>query len=74
MELKVKVLLIGGTRVHGMHSYFCFLGTMFDKLIQNEHFLVFFNVLFQYNKKQTSIFSILKWLRQFKMSTYYYFF
>lgn len=51
MELKVKVLLIGGTRVHGMHSYLCFLGTMFDKLIQNEHFLVFFNVLFQYNKK-----------------------
>lgn len=39
MELKVKVLLIGGTRVHGMRSYLSFLGTMFDKLFQNELFL-----------------------------------
>lgn len=58
MELKVKVLLIGGTRVHKMHSYLCFLGTMFDKLIQNEHFLVFLTFYFNTtkNKHQYSLY------------------
>lgn len=31
-KMKVKVLFIGGIRVHGLRSYLCFLGTMFSKL------------------------------------------
>lgn len=53
--MKVKVLFIESIRVHGMHSYLYFLGTMFGKLFQNERFFYIFKT-FLYNKHRYLIY------------------